>query len=85
MKPAIVKSYAKINISLNVVGKLPSNLHKIESIASFINIFDLLFIKKINLRKHKIIFKGKFSKKIGKKNTISKHLLHLTQQHLYQQ
>jgi len=72
MKPAIVKSYAKINISLNVVGKLPSNLHKIESIASFINIFDLLFIKKINLRKHKIIFKGKFSKKIGKKNTISK-------------
>ena len=48
MKSSIIKSYAKINISLNVVGKLQSNLHKIESIVTFINIYDLLSIKQTN-------------------------------------
>ena len=67
MKASIIKSHAKINISLSVIGKLQSNLHKIESIVTFINIYDLLFIKQTTLKKHKISFKGKFSKKIGKK------------------
>ena len=65
-----IKSYAKINLILNIVGKYKS-LHKIESIITFVNLHDLISIKKINSKKHKINFKGKFSKGIGKKNTIS--------------
>ena len=82
MKNSIIKSHAKINVSLSVVGKLQSNLHKIESIVTFINIYDLLSIKQTTLKKHKISFKGKFSKKIGKKNTISKLLKELDRKNL---
>ena len=42
-----VKSYAKINLALNVTGKL-KNLHKIESIVSFVDLHDLIFIKGSN-------------------------------------
>ena len=66
-----IKSYAKVNISLKVLRKLKSNLHKIESLVSFINIYDEIFLKKINNKNHKIIFYGQFSKGIYKKNTIS--------------
>ena len=41
-----IKSFAKINLALNVTGKLKL-LHKIESIVSFISLSDLIFIKKI--------------------------------------
>ena len=66
-----IKSYAKINISLGVLGKLKSKLHKIESLFSFVNLHDEIFIKKIKDKNHKIIFYGKFSKGILKNNTIS--------------
>ena len=66
-----IKSYAKVNISLKVLRKLKSNLHKIESLVSFINVYDEIFLKKINNKDHKIVFYGKFSKGISKKNTIS--------------
>ena len=79
-----IKSYAKINISLKVLGKLKSNLHKIESLVSFINLYDEIFIKKINNKDHKIIFYGKFSKGISKNNTISS-LLKIIEKKLYGQ
>ena len=66
-----VKSYAKINLALNVTGKLVK-LHKIESIISFINLHDLIFIKKIKGLCHKISFYGNFSKKISRNNTVEK-------------
>ena len=66
-----IKSYAKINISLKVLGKLKSNLHKIESLVTFINLYDEIFIKKINEKDHRIKFYGKFSKGISKNNSIS--------------
>ncbi len=66
-----IKSHAKINISLKVLGKLKSNLHKIETLISFINLYDEIFIKKINCKDHKIIFYGKFSRGISRNNTIS--------------
>ena len=66
-----IKSYAKVNISLKVLRKLKSNLHKIESLVSFINVYDEIFLKKINNNDHKIVFYGQFSKGIYKKNTIS--------------
>ena len=66
-----IKSYAKVNISLKVLRKLKSNFHKIESLVSFINLYDEIFIKKTNKKNHKIKFYGKFSKGISKNNTIS--------------
>ena len=68
-----IKSYAKINLSLNVIGKSKS-LHKIESIISFLTLHDEIKIRKIDNRNHKIKFIGKFSKGINSKNTVSKLL-----------
>ena len=65
-----IKSHAKINLALNVTGKT-NFLHKIESIISFINLHDLIYIKEINKKNHKIFFKGKFSKNINKINTVT--------------
>ncbi len=70
-----LKSYAKINLSLNVLGKSKSKLHKIESLFSFIQLHDEIFIKENNNQvNHKIKFEGKFSKNIPKNNTIFKLL-----------
>ena len=66
-------SPAKINLALNVVGKKKS-LHKIESIVSFINLYDLIKVKEIRHKKHQIIFNGRFSKNIKRDNTITKLL-----------
>ena len=68
-----IKSYAKINLALNVVGKI-SKFHKIESIVSFLDYHDLIFINQIFKKKHEMLFYGKFSKKIKKKNSISELL-----------
>ena len=68
-----IKSHAKINLALNIIGK-NSSLHKIESIIAFISLHDDILIKKINSKKHKISFYGKFSKNIGKNNTVHKLL-----------
>ncbi len=72
MKFQIIKSYAKINLSLGVTGKLKSGYHRIESLVSFLNLYDLIKIKKTSSKQHKIKFIGKFSKGIKKNNTISK-------------
>ena len=69
-----IKSYAKINISLGVLGKLNSKLHKIESLVSFINLYDEIFLSELKKNKHKVIFYGKFSNKIPIKNTITRLL-----------
>ena len=74
-----IKSYAKINLSLGVTGRLKSGYHKIESLISFLNLHDEIKIKKINKKNHKIKFFGKFSKGIKKKNTISELLKILDQ------
>ena len=66
-----VKSYAKVNLALNVTGKL-IKLHKIESIVSFINLHDLIFIRKSKNTDHQITFNGTFSKNIKKNNTVKK-------------
>ncbi len=68
-----IKSYAKLNLALNIVGKTNS-LHRIESIISFIDLYDLIKIKETKSKKHVIKFYGKFSRNINKNNTISKLL-----------
>ena len=68
-----IKSYAKINLALNVTGK-KSKLHNIESLISFIDLHDSITLRESNTKRHKINFFGKFSKNISKINTISKLL-----------
>ena len=46
MKFKIIKSYAKINLSLGVIGRLNSRYHKIESLVSFLKLYDEVKIKK---------------------------------------
>ena len=41
-----IKSYAKINLALNVIGKA-NNMHKIESIVAFVDLHDVISIKRI--------------------------------------
>ena len=46
-----INSYAKINLSLGVLGKLKNKLHRIESLVSFIDLHDEISIQKINKKK----------------------------------
>ena len=71
-----IKSYAKINLALNITGK-SSSLHKIESLVGFVSLHDEILIKKIKSNNHKISFTGKFSSNIGKSNTVSKLLKYI--------
>ena len=71
MNESKIKSHAKINLSLYVLGRLKSKLHKIESLITFIELHDEISIKKTNRKFHTIKFYGKFSKGIPKNNTIS--------------
>ena len=73
IKKDLIKSYAKINLSLNVLGRYKNNLHKIQSIISYINLHDKISIKSIKKPNHIIKFNGPFSKNL-KNNTISKLL-----------
>ena len=69
-----LKSWAKINLSLNLIKRLSNNYHSIESFITFVQIFDEIKIKTLNKKEHKISFSGKFSKGIGKRNTVYKLL-----------
>ena len=65
-----IKSHAKINLALNVIGK-KIMLHRIESIISFIDLHDLIYLKQIKTKNHKVSFKGRYSKNINKMNTVT--------------
>ena len=55
MRNNYLKSYAKINLALNIVCK-SSKLHKIESLIAFLDFHDLILLKKIKfIRINKII------------------------------
>jgi len=65
----LLKSFSKINLSLNINRKLKKNkLHDIQSYFCLIDLFDQIKIKKIKARKDKVKFKGQFSKYIQKTN-----------------
>ena len=71
MEISKIKSYAKVNYALNITGKKKS-LHKIESIISFVDLYDVISINEHKKDTHQVSFYGKFSKNIGAKNTIEK-------------
>ena len=81
MKKFKIKSHAKINLALHVTGK-KVKLHKIESLVSFIELHDLIYLKQIKKKDHKVSFKGKFSKNIQKINTLTNLLKLLDQKNL---
>ena len=71
----ILKSFSKINLSINVSRKLKNGLHDIQSYFCLIDVFDEIRIVKNNKKKDLIIFKGKFAKNIQKtSNSVSKTL-----------
>ena len=74
MKKNFIKSYAKVNLSLNVLGIQKNGFHKIQSIVSFLNFYDEIYIRPINKKKHIVKFVGPFSKNLNKNNTILKLL-----------
>ena len=80
-----IKSHAKINFSLNVISKLSSKLHKIESLVSFVSLHDVVYLRLINSDNHKVEFKGKYAKGIGRKNTVIKLLQILDKKKLLNQ
>ena len=63
----VLKSFSKINLSLNINRKLKkSKLHEIQSYFCLINLFDQIKIKKIKGQKDIVKFQGKFAKYIKK-------------------
>ena len=62
----ILKSFSKINLSLNINKKLKKNrLHDIQSYFCLINLFDQIKVKKIKGSKDIVSFQGKFSKYVN--------------------
>ena len=75
MKKYKIKSFCKINLTLRVLKKLSNGYHKIQSLITFCQIHDIIYVSKINGFKDKIKFYGKFKSNISKKsNTINKLL-----------
>ena len=72
----VLKSYAKINLSLSVNKKLKSGFHDIQSIYCLIDLNDKILVKKIkNNHSDVISFSGPFSKHVNKSdNSIQKIL-----------
>ena len=78
MKNFKIKSYCKINLSLRVQKKFSGNNHKISSLITSCNIYDLISISKIAGERDKILFQGKFCKGINfKNNTVTEVLKEL--------
>ena len=72
----VLKSFAKINLSLMVNKKLSNGLHNIQTMFCLINLFDEIHIKKLKKSNSDLIsFKGQYSKFIKKRdNSVSRAL-----------
>ncbi len=73
----VLKSNAKINLTLKVNSRSKNNLHEIQSFFCLIDLADKIRIKRITKKKDKIIFKGPFAKLINKSNNSILNLLKL--------
>ena len=72
----VLKSYAKINLTLSINNKLKSGLHNIQSIYCLIDLHDKMFLKKIkNKNFDQVSFTGPFSKNVNKYNNSVKKVL----------
>ncbi len=66
-----IKSHAKVNLSLNVLGKRKSKIHNLETLVAFVELHDQILIKRTNNKNHIVKFSGNFSNKVPKVNTVS--------------
>ncbi|MDC0530250.1 hypothetical protein OAR89_01940 [Pelagibacteraceae bacterium] len=73
----VINSYSKINLSLNINGKLKNGLHEIQSYYCLINLSDKIKISKYKKKKDNILFKGLFAKHVKKSNNTILVLLRL--------
>ena len=73
----VLKSFSKINLSLNINSKLKNGLHDIQSYYCLISLFDKIKIRKIDKKKDKVVFFGPFVKYIKKSNNSIINLLKL--------
>ena len=73
----ILKSFSKVNLSLNVNRKLKNGLHEIQSYYCLINLNDKIKINKIEKNRDKVVFKGPFAKHIKKSNNSIINILKL--------
>ena len=73
----ILKSFSKVNLSLNVNRKLKNGLHEIQSYYCLINLNDKIKISKIKKNRDKVVFKGPFAKHIKKSNNSIINILKL--------
>ena len=71
----IIKSFSKINLTLKVNSKTKNGLHEIQSLYTWINLYDIIKINKIKKNKDKIIFKGTFSNSVNNRNNTVHNLL----------
>ncbi len=71
----LLKSYAKINLTLLINRKLNNGMHKIQSFFCLINLFDKIIIKKTSKKKDMIFFTGPYSKNVKKFNNSIHNLL----------
>ena len=75
MKNFNIKSYCKINLTLQVTKKLRSGYHNISSIITFCDLYDVISVSKLKNSKDIISFSGQFKNGINKKiNTATKVL-----------
>ena len=83
MKKNKIKSFCKINLTLRVLKKLSNGYHKIQSLITFCQIHDIIYVSKINGFKDQIRFYGKFKNNISKKSNTIKKLLSILREKKY--
>ncbi len=65
-----IKSYAKINLFLNVVDKLDTGFHELNSVLSRIDLYDEIRIK--DESSFSISYNGPFGDQVGSNDHVSK-------------
>ena len=71
----VLKSFAKINLSLNINKKLRNGLHDLQSYYCLINLYDTIHIRKNFKNNDKITFEGPYSKLVQNSNNSIKGIL----------
>ena len=72
MKTTIVKSYAKINIALNVLGKREDGYHELDMVMLPLKLHDSLLIEELPNKKDNFVIMDDFSFYIGHNNIVNK-------------
>ena len=71
----VINSFAKINLTLKVNSKSKNGLHEVQTLYSWINLFDKINVTEIKKNKDRITFIGPFAKLVKKKNNTVYNLL----------